>query len=337
MADQTVVSTANAAMVDNPLYLQPVSGDSAILYSAQDFRRTVSSLFPRAGVLNPSFTITQRSAGANFSIDISAFRAVIQGTSVTDQGSYITVSTGTVNLTTPSAPASGSRTHRVVAQILDKQATGTQYGWQFLLKEDTGSGVPALPANSIDLGRVSIAAGQASVQNAHITQTWVLADQWAGGLGGGAPVGSFYQTVGQNIPAHTWTDILMQGEEYDPLNGHSTTTTTSRYYAQLPGYYLTLGSVAWFTLDSNTTPGTIPLAACIGINGSNVDSSTNATLNTNLVGDTSVVNARPKVVWLNRGDYVNIRGRHQWSVGAMDTQAARADCRSNLQVFYLGG
>jgi hypothetical protein len=290
-------------------------------------------MYPKQGVMNPNFTITQRAAGANFSVDISAMGAAVQGTSISNQGSYFVLNTGTVNLSTPSAPASGTRTHRVVAQLLDKQATGTQYGWQFLLKEDTGTGLPALPANSVDLGRVSIAAGQASVQNANITQTWELASRWTGGPTSGAPVCSIYQTVSQTVNANTWTDITCTGEEWDPMGMHSTSSNTARVTIQIPGPYYLNGAVAFGTLDSNTTAGTIALAACFGVNGTNMDQSTSATMNTNLVGDTSVVSPRPRTIYLNRGDYVTLRGRQQWT-SSMGTQNARADCRSSLQVWY---
>jgi hypothetical protein len=260
--------------------------------------------------------------------------AVVQGTSGSNQGSYQVLNTGTVNLTTPSAPVSGTRTHRVVAQILDKSIAGTQYGWQYLLKEDTGSGLPALPANSIDLCTVSIAAGQSSVQTANITPTWKMASRWTGGALVGAPICSLYQTVSQTVNAGTWADITFTSEEFDPFNLHSTSSNTARVTIQIPGMYFLTGGVAFGTLDSNTTAGTIALAACFGLNGSNMDQTTNATMNTNLVGDTSVVMARPRFVYLNRGDFITLRGRQQWG-SSMGTQNARSDCRSYLQAWFM--
>lgn len=172
MADTFALSydASQPNMMKYPLWLQATGGDPAINYAGQDDRELLSALYPIAGPIGPAeFTVTQRGAGANFSVDISAGRAVIIGTSNTEQGTFLVRTTGVVNLATPSAPGSGTRHHRIVAQILDKQAAGTLYGWQFHLVEDTGGGLPAAPASSLSLAQVDIAAGAASVVNASIT------------------------------------------------------------------------------------------------------------------------------------------------------------------------
>jgi hypothetical protein len=161
-------------MVKYPLWLQATGGDPAINYAAQDDRELLSALFPKNGPIEGTdFLMTQRGAGANFSVDISAGRCAIVGSSNSEQGTALVRSTGVVNLTTPAAPGSGTRHHRVVAELLDKQAAGTLYGWQFHLVEDTGGGLPAAPASSCTLGQVNIAAGAASVTNASIANTSV--------------------------------------------------------------------------------------------------------------------------------------------------------------------
>lgn len=159
-------------MVPYPLYLQAVGGDAAITYAAQDFRELVSAIWPNSGQLRASdFLVSQRGAGANFSVDISAGRSPVWGTSSPEQCAALVRSTGVVNLPTPSAPGSGAaRVHRVVVELLDKQAAGTLYGWRFHLLEDTGSGTPAAPASSFTIAFVSIAVGQGSVTSANISR-----------------------------------------------------------------------------------------------------------------------------------------------------------------------
>src|SRR5213078_3498906 len=78
---------------------------------------------------------------------------------------------GTVNVATPSAPGSGTQVHRLVLQVQDKLNNGTWSGYTAALTvlADTGSGTPAEPNSAITLALISIAAGQASVQNANIT------------------------------------------------------------------------------------------------------------------------------------------------------------------------
>lgn len=162
-----------------PVLLQPATGDPDVTYSAQEYRQLINSLMAAGGIALDSqgclgsgqLQVTQRGAGANFSVDISPGRAFILGDDIASQGQYMVWNDATFNLATPGAPASGTRTHRVVAQVRDKLANGsfTTYDWQFALLQDTGTGEPAEPASSITLAHVSIAAGQASVTNANIT------------------------------------------------------------------------------------------------------------------------------------------------------------------------
>lgn len=187
MADQFALSYNGTQpnMVKYPLYLQAIGADPAITYAAGDFRALIQALTPYPGVLNADgFVCQQRGAGANFSVDITAGKAIVLGSGSPTQMSFMPKTTGTVNLTTPSAPTSGSpRLHKIVAEILDKQVSGTQYGWQFHLIEDTTGGtLPATPASAIALAQVSIAVGQASVTTANITDLRpmaAMAGAWA--------------------------------------------------------------------------------------------------------------------------------------------------------------
>lgn len=157
-----------------PLYMQPVTGDPAIQYSAlQDRASLLSAVFSREGVLDVDagqLKVAQRAAGANFSVDIASGRCAILGDDVSDQGTYLCTNTTTVNLATPTAPGSGTRRHRVIARVRDKLHNGTftTYEWVLELLQDTGTGTPAQPNSAITLGFVNIAAGQASVTNANI-------------------------------------------------------------------------------------------------------------------------------------------------------------------------
>lgn len=174
MADTTIVSTANSAMVDYPLALQATGGDSAITYGAQEhMRQLLDAVFQSGGrVTFAGFRVTQRSEGANFSVDVSAgYYVVVGSTDPTNQGKYLIHTTAKVNVATPSAPVSGTRVHRLVAQVRDKAvAGGSNYDWIFWLREDTGTGTPAIPANAGNVATISIASGQSNVQNSHITE-----------------------------------------------------------------------------------------------------------------------------------------------------------------------
>lgn len=168
-----------------PFAMQETVGDAAdILYTAQELRMyhtAIGTLNGQGVYKGNDLNVTQRAAGANFSVDVASGIAGVIGDDVTSQGIYYAWNDATFNLVTPSAPGSGTRVHRVVAQIRDKlhNGTWTTYDWTPVLLQDTGSGTPAEPASAVTLALVSIASGQLSVQNANITDKripWV--DTW---------------------------------------------------------------------------------------------------------------------------------------------------------------
>lgn len=165
--------------LNRPLLMQAGGGDATFDYSALLTRGLLRAIWRDEGVVRRgsagvnSFKVSQRAAGANFSVDVQPGFAVIEGDDITDQGFYLVESTAVENLVVPSPPGTGSRTHRVVAQVRDKLHNGTftTYDWLLQVLEDTGSGTPATPASAISLATVAVAAGQASVTNANITDT----------------------------------------------------------------------------------------------------------------------------------------------------------------------
>lgn len=162
-----------------PFLLQPAAGDAELDYPGSEVRMLVQALAPGGeGVLvapGAGYVVTHRAAGANFSLDVAAFQGIVVGDDVADQGSYLITNTaGAYNVVTPSAPASGTRTHRLIARVRDKRANGayTTYDWILDLLQDGGSGEPAEPATALTLAHISIAAGQANVQDANISNAY---------------------------------------------------------------------------------------------------------------------------------------------------------------------
>jgi hypothetical protein len=157
--------------------MQAAGGDTEIEYAAVDDRSLIASLFHDEGVFDVVFgslKVSQRGAGANFSVDVAAGTAFIFGDDVAGQGMYLVGSDAVINVTVPSPPASGTRIHRVVAQVKDKLHNSSDwsvYDWEPVLLEDTGSGTPALPDSAITLATVSVANGQVSVTDSNITDT----------------------------------------------------------------------------------------------------------------------------------------------------------------------
>jgi hypothetical protein len=157
------------------LWMQPGEGDPDIEYSAKDDRQVLWAVFNQPGVLNSNggdLKVSQRAAGANFSVDVAAGRAVVLGTDVTGQGFYLIDSDEVVNIEVPAPPGSGSRTHRIVAQVKDKlhnSSDWSTYEWEPVLIEDTGDGYPDAPDSSLTLAQVLVESGQTSVTDSEIS------------------------------------------------------------------------------------------------------------------------------------------------------------------------
>jgi hypothetical protein len=163
-------------------YMQPAVGDlSEIDIPASTLRMLAQALAGPGndGVFAPSSAVvTHRAAGANFSVDIAPFAAIVAGNDISDQGSYLITNTATYNLATPVAPGSGTRTHRLVGQVRDHRCNGSwaagTYDWIPLIVQDSGGGLPALPASAVDLAHITIAAGQANVADTNIVNSYPL-------------------------------------------------------------------------------------------------------------------------------------------------------------------
>jgi len=164
-----------------PWILQASGGDSALSYSGLDIRSVLDALIITEGAIGlGSLRVSQRAAGANFSVDVAAGFCAITGDDVALQGKYLCQSTAVENLAIPSPPVSGSLIHRVIARVKDKTHNGswTTYEWTLEVLADVGSGTPALPATAITLGLVTVAFDATNVVDGNITSQPVNAFLW---------------------------------------------------------------------------------------------------------------------------------------------------------------
>lgn len=158
-------------MTNRIVWLQAADGDTEIEYAALDDRALLASLVRDEGVfdiVHGDLRVTERAAGADFSVDVAAGCAFVRGDDVSGQGIYMIQSDEVQNVEVPAPPASGDRIHRVVAQVRDKLHNSTDwdsYDWVPMVLEDTGSGKPDLPDSAIDLGEIYVTSGQTSVTN----------------------------------------------------------------------------------------------------------------------------------------------------------------------------
>lgn len=214
--------------LENPLWLEAVTGDAAITYSARQDRTLFDMLVRSPGVsYKGDLLVAQRAAGANLSVDVAAGVAAASGNSVAYQGTYLCRSTSSVNVPMPATPASGTRTDLVVAQVYDKQADGgTQYAWTPLGVQGT-----TVPANAITLAQVARSSTEMSILNSAITDKRLL-----NGLGD-VPTWDYSGTVGpQSIPSGTET-VYVPNVLFEQT-GVGTTSNPGEVVCQTPGRYV---------------------------------------------------------------------------------------------------
>ena len=106
------------------------------------------------------------------SVDIAGGRAIIQGTEGTYQGPYIVENRGLTTVTVTAADVSNPRVDLVVAKIEDQAYSGAVNAWALAVVAGTPAAspvAPSMPANSILLATVAVAAAAATITNANIT------------------------------------------------------------------------------------------------------------------------------------------------------------------------
>jgi hypothetical protein len=151
-------------------------------YSARLDRHIIQELFRSKNRVLRGFAVTQRAAGANFTVDLSAGSAVVLGTTQADQGAYVIRGTAVDTVTASATPAS-NRTDSVYLVVQDPNAGGPAgSNW---LPVWVNGGSPA-PADSILLATIARTPGESAILNAAITDM--------------RPMGEWSWTVGTTNP-----------------------------------------------------------------------------------------------------------------------------------------
>jgi hypothetical protein len=233
-------------------YLQALTGDTKIDYTAQDDRRAIAALTPNRGVvLQNDLAVSARAAGANMSVDVAAGRALVQGTSIADQGAYMVQSTAVENVPIATANDTNPRIDLIVAQVYDRQADGgTRYGWQPIPVAGTPASSPAAPAvpnNALVLAHVRVAAKATSIVAADISDKRILSGT------GDVPKWDFSGTPGtpQAVPNNT-TVLYRPATRFQTI-GVNFDSTVARVQIRTPGRYAVHFGVR---LSSSTNNGT---------------------------------------------------------------------------------
>lgn len=164
--------------LETPIWLQ--NG----VYPARLDRAFIQEVMRGQNRVFRGLAVTQRAAGANFTVDVSAGAAAILGTSQANQGMYFVRSTAVENVSVPATPGS-PRTDSVIAVVNDPNAGGAAGDdWEIQVIAGT-----TLPANCLLLATIARTSTEPSILNAAIT------DQ--------RPLGEWSWTVSTTAPGST--------------------------------------------------------------------------------------------------------------------------------------
>lgn len=164
-----------------------------------------------------------------------------------------------------------------------------------------------------------------------VPYSWSVGDTFTAAIGNSTrdalnfllnpPVFRGYQSTSQSVANTTVTPLAIDTVIVDSYGGHSNTTNTSRYTAQVPGWYLVIGGAGFATSASGAR------LARIHKNGTLIPASQFGIPNPSWDITTAVQSSA--VVYLAAGDYVEVNG-YQASGGALATDN---DC--SLTVLWL--
>jgi len=143
------------------------------------------------------------------------------------------------------------------------------------------------------------------------------------------PHAELRQTTTQSFVTGTNTAVQFNAEDVDTdvdgVGGHDNVTNNTRYTARYPGWYLISGVIEF---NANAT-GT--RFAWLAVNGTDVNGSVGRGIAD--AAGSSVTPSRPKLIFLNVGDYVELIG-FQTSGGALGTVVSARD-QSSMSVLWM--
>jgi len=170
---------------ETPLWLQ------AGVYPARLDRYFIEEVMRRTPRVFRGLAVTQRAAGPNFTVDVSAGSCVVLGTTQANQGMYFCRSTAVENVAVPATPAA-PRTDSVIVHVNDPNAGGSA-GDNWVISVISGT---VLPTDSLLLATIARTTGEVSITNAAITDVRPLGE-WAWTVSTAAP-------SGRGVPGDLW-------------------------------------------------------------------------------------------------------------------------------------
>jgi hypothetical protein len=146
-------------------------------HPAENDRLTTQALWATTGIINSTSLAVTANSPVGMSVRVASGWAAIVGTTQANMGTYVGYNDAQVTLTITTADVTNPRIDLVCMTVNDSFYTGSSNNVVLQVVAGTPAGspvAPSLPANSISLATVAVAAGALSINSGNITDTRVL-------------------------------------------------------------------------------------------------------------------------------------------------------------------
>lgn len=146
-------------------------------HPAENDRLTTQALWATSGIIGSSSLAVTQSSPVGMTVSVATGWAAVVGTTQANMGAYVAYNDAPTTLTVSPSDPSNPRIDLVCVTIQDAYYSGAFNDVIFQVVAGTPAGspvAPALPANSLSLATIAVAAGASSINNANITDTRVL-------------------------------------------------------------------------------------------------------------------------------------------------------------------